>query len=230
MVSVEDSGLRGGGSGLKQKIWNAARDTIQEWTGQELTQCSLYGIRIYYEGSVLASHVDRLPLVSSAIINVAQDVDEPWPLEVIGHDGRARNVTMEPGEMVLYESHSVIHGRPFPLKGRFYANIFIHFEPVGHTLRHHNHDPGHGDVDEKYRDALSRGTGGHESADDNDGLPPVSAYLSMTSQHLFHFLLRQSQHVLDFFCFIFAIPFPLFSTFFEEPLKKQTGEHGIQMV
>mmetsp|Transcript_40085 Transcript_40085/g.96790 ORF Transcript_40085/g.96790 Transcript_40085/m.96790 type:complete len:494 (-) Transcript_40085:177-1658(-) len=172
MVSVEDSGLRGGGSGLKQKLWNAARDTIQEWTGQELTQCSLYGIRIYYEGSVLASHVDRLPLVSSAIINVAQDVDEPWPLEVVGHDGQARNVTMEPGEMVLYESHSVIHGRPFPLKGRFYANIFIHFEPVGHTLRHHDHDPGHGDVDAKYRDALSRGTGGHESADDNDGLPP----------------------------------------------------------
>ena len=25
-------------------------------------------------------------------------------------------------------------GRPFPLKGRFYANIFIHFEPTGHAL------------------------------------------------------------------------------------------------
>lgn len=52
-----------------------------------------------------------------------------WPLEVYGHDGLAHNVTMEPGDMVLYESHSVIHGRPFPLKGRFFANIFIHFEP-----------------------------------------------------------------------------------------------------
>lgn len=73
----------------------------------------------------------RLPLVSSAIINVDQDVDEPWVLEVIGHDGMAHNITMEPGDMVLYESHSVLHGRPFPLKGRFYANVFIHFEPVG---------------------------------------------------------------------------------------------------
>ena len=53
------------------------------------------------------------------------------PLEVIGHDGIARNVTMEPGDLVLYESHSVIHGRQFPLKGRFMANVFIHFEPVG---------------------------------------------------------------------------------------------------
>ena len=66
---------------MKQAIWNAAQETIQEWTGQELTPCSLYGIRIYREGSVLATHVDRLPLVSSAIINVAQDVDEPWYVE-----------------------------------------------------------------------------------------------------------------------------------------------------
>lgn len=32
---------------------------------------------------------------------------------------------------VLYESHSIIHGRPFPLKGRHMANVFIHFEPIG---------------------------------------------------------------------------------------------------
>jgi hypothetical protein len=50
---------------------------------------------------VLATHVDRLPLVASAIINVDQDVDEPWPLEVIGHDGKAHNVTMVPGDLVL---------------------------------------------------------------------------------------------------------------------------------
>lgn len=50
MVSVENTSLRGGGGILKQAIWDAARDTIQEWTGQELTQCSLYGIRVYTEG------------------------------------------------------------------------------------------------------------------------------------------------------------------------------------
>jgi hypothetical protein len=55
------------------------------------------------DGAILAPHVDRNPLVSSAIINVDQDVDEPWPLEVIGHDGIAVNITMEPGDLVLYE-------------------------------------------------------------------------------------------------------------------------------
>jgi len=169
MVSVEDTSLRGGGYRLKQKIWDAAHDVIQEWTGEELTQCSLYGIRVYEEGAILATHVDRLPLVSSAIINVDQDVDEPWPIEVIGHDGKAYNVTMEPGDMVLYESHSVPHGRPFPLKGRFYANIFIHFEPTGHSLRHHNFDPNHKDPDLSYAEAMKRGVSGHES--DHHGLP-----------------------------------------------------------
>ena len=66
---------------------------------------------------------DRLPLVSSAIINVAQDVDEPWPLEVIGHDGKAYNVTMEPGDLVLYESHSIIHGKYSRLHWKFKSMI-----------------------------------------------------------------------------------------------------------
>jgi len=83
---------------------------------------------------------------------------------VYGHDGKATNVTMEPGDMVLYESHSVLHGRPFPLKGRFYANIFIHFEPTGHSLRHQAKlEKDHGkNVDEKYKLATDRGIGGHE--------------------------------------------------------------------
>jgi hypothetical protein len=55
---------------------------------------------------------------------------------VYDHDGNAHNITMEPGDLVLYESHSVIHGRPFPFEGDYYANIFVHFEPTGHSKRH----------------------------------------------------------------------------------------------
>eukprot|EP00573_Skeletonema_grethae_P003745 CAMPEP_0201693678 /NCGR_PEP_ID=MMETSP0578-20130828/6193_1 /ASSEMBLY_ACC=CAM_ASM_000663 /TAXON_ID=267565 /ORGANISM="Skeletonema grethea, Strain CCMP 1804" /LENGTH=527 /DNA_ID=CAMNT_0048179245 /DNA_START=141 /DNA_END=1724 /DNA_ORIENTATION=- len=168
MVSVEDGKLRGAGSRLKNRIWNAAQSTIEEWTGEELTKCSLYGIRVYTEGSMLATHVDRMPLVSSAIINVDQDVDEPWPIEVYGHDGKAYNVTMEPGDMVLYESHSVLHGRPFPLKGRYFANIFVHFEPVGHSLRANAKEAAERAAAE-HQDNHS--TGGHEQ-EQSDGLPP----------------------------------------------------------
>jgi prolyl 4-hydroxylase len=125
---------------LMDKIYDLVQPILSNWVGGlELTKSSLYGIRVYKQGSILVPHVDRLPLVTSAIINVAQNVGEPWPLEVYGHDGVARNMTLEPGEMILYESHSVIHGRPFPLVGdadSFYANVFIHFEPLGHTERH----------------------------------------------------------------------------------------------
>ena len=93
------------------------------------------------------------------------------PLEVIGHDGKAKNVTVEPGEMILYESHSVLHGRPFPLKGRFMANLFIHFEPTGHSLRHNMGLDADHDVDEAYRNSFERLQAGHEN-DNLHGLPP----------------------------------------------------------
>jgi prolyl 4-hydroxylase len=72
--------------------------------------------------------------VISAIINIAQDVEKDWILEIINHDGKAVNLTMQPGDVVLYESHSVIHGRPYRLQGTYYANLFLHFEPIGYSF------------------------------------------------------------------------------------------------
>ncbi|VEU37034.1 unnamed protein product [Pseudo-nitzschia multistriata] len=123
----------------RETIIRSIQDVLESWTGQRLVLTSAYGIRVYQEGAILAPHVDRLPLVSSAIINVFQkNVAEPWVLEVIGHDGKAHNLTAEPGEMILYESASVIHGRPYPLRGEGakYGSVFVHFEPLYHTLRH----------------------------------------------------------------------------------------------
>jgi len=110
MLNTEHAHIPGGGANFKSSIYEAVQPILEEWSGELLTPVSLYGIRIYKEDSILAPHVDRLPLVTSAIINVAQDVDEDWPIEIYAHDGKAYNVTMEPGDMVLYESHSVIHG------------------------------------------------------------------------------------------------------------------------
>lgn len=169
MVSVEDNSLRGAGYHLKQAIWDAAKSTIEQWTGMEQKPTSMYGIRVYTEGAILNPHVDRLPLVSSCIINVDQDVDEPWVLEVYDRHDRAVNVTMEPGDMVLYESGSLMHGRPFAMKGKFYANIFIHFEPTGRPL---------GDTTGAYLDTL------------DDFLPP---YLLPGSPEVANWSLRNPQ-------------------------------------
>lgn len=115
---------------VHESIWNETAAIVSEWTGQEMVESSVDGIRVYSEGSMVATHVDGVPVLASAMINVAQDLDEGWPLEFIGHDGVARNVTMEPGDMVLYESHSVLHGRPFELKGRYAAYLFLYFVPL----------------------------------------------------------------------------------------------------
>mmetsp|Transcript_34219 Transcript_34219/g.105118 ORF Transcript_34219/g.105118 Transcript_34219/m.105118 type:complete len:517 (-) Transcript_34219:38-1588(-) len=139
MCSFEDHRLQPLGLRTKDKIWNGAKPILEAWTGQKLKPTSLYGIRVYYENAILATHVDRLPLVTSAIINVDQDVDEPWPIEVVGHDGIAYNVTLKPGEMALYESHTVLHGRPFKLRGKFFANAFVHFAPVDPQDATQNH-------------------------------------------------------------------------------------------
>ena len=110
LVNVQDSKFLGGGVDLQTQIWESSRKVMEEWTGQHLAPCSMWGVRIYFNDSILAPHVDRNPLVTSAIINVAQDVDEDWPLEVWGHDGKPYNISMKPGDMVLYESHSILHG------------------------------------------------------------------------------------------------------------------------
>ena len=51
-VDVGDATMRGGGNVLKKKIWHTVRDTLEEWTGQHLAECSLYGIRVYKEGTL----------------------------------------------------------------------------------------------------------------------------------------------------------------------------------
>mmetsp|Transcript_20213 Transcript_20213/g.47339 ORF Transcript_20213/g.47339 Transcript_20213/m.47339 type:complete len:429 (-) Transcript_20213:1610-2896(-) len=131
----------GGSLSLTSVIEEKVKPILEEWTGQKLSPVSTYGIRMYHNGSILAPHVDRMPLITSVIIQVDQDIDVPWPLEVYGHDGVATNVTMEPGDMVLYESHSVIHGRPFPMVGNFFANCFIHFEPYEPIEGESSYDP-----------------------------------------------------------------------------------------
>lgn len=133
MVSFEDRDFEEGVQ-LKNFIWDKVQPIIEEWVGHRIHPTSLYGIRIYSNNSVLATHVDRLPLVSSCIIQVDQEVDEPWPIEVYSHDGKAYNVTMQPGDMVLYESSTVLHGRPFRMKGKSFANIFVHYEPDDHAI------------------------------------------------------------------------------------------------
>jgi len=103
----------------------------EEWCGLRLEPSACYGFRVYLPGAYLHNHVDRedTHIVSSAIC-VDKNVWTPWPLHVVDIDGRELDVDLEPGELVLYESAKISHGRPSPLKGRFHVGLFLHYRPV----------------------------------------------------------------------------------------------------
>jgi len=50
-VSLEDQRL-GGGDAMSRQVWKQAREILEEWTGQRLSPVSMYGVRIYKEGTL----------------------------------------------------------------------------------------------------------------------------------------------------------------------------------
>jgi len=116
---------------LKVEIFNGIEGILQEWVGRQIEPTYCYGIRSYKRGASLKKHTDGYETrIVSAILNVAQKVDEPWGLQIDDHQGNEHEVFLEPGEMALYESAILSHGRVKPLKGDYYSNLFVHFVNV----------------------------------------------------------------------------------------------------
>eukprot|EP00624_Nannochloropsis_granulata_P007380 evm.model.NODE_7421_length_28612_cov_28.772577.11 len=117
---------------MRELVFGTIKPILESWVGGEkLVPTSTYGIRRYYNGSVLRDHVDiGATHVVSAILNLGQDVDEVWPLQILDHEGRRHFIEMAAGDMCLYESATSIHGRTQAMVGRTFDNIFTHFAPV----------------------------------------------------------------------------------------------------
>jgi hypothetical protein len=107
---------------------------VETWCGQTLEPTYVYGIRSYHHQAVLKMHRDRLDThIISAIINVSQRVNQDWPLCIEDNAYRSHELLLQPGDMVFYEGGRLLHGRPQPLDGQDYANIFCHFKPVNYA-------------------------------------------------------------------------------------------------
>ena len=101
---------------MKSAITTVMMPILEDWVKRRLELTALYGIREYRRGATLKMHVDRVETHHvSAIVNVHQHVDEDWPLYIYDHDGTLHEVYMQPGEVVLYESARLNHGRTTPL-------------------------------------------------------------------------------------------------------------------
>lgn len=102
---------------------------VESWTGVELENTDIYGMRRYEHGARLLTHVDREQThATSMIINIAQGgIKEPWSIEIYDFAGRLHEIVMEPGDIVYYESARCLHGRMMPLNGSYYVNLFTHY-------------------------------------------------------------------------------------------------------
>ncbi|GAB5365632.1 hypothetical protein AAMO2058_001074700 [Amorphochlora amoebiformis] len=119
------------GNPIKQQIFDGLRPVLEKWSGKKLEQTDMYGMRVYKKNLYLENHVDRLSThVVSCIMHIDDSGDHEWPLNILSHDGKEHNVTIKPGEMVLYESATCPHGRPSKFQGDYYVNAFAHFRPT----------------------------------------------------------------------------------------------------
>lgn len=119
----------------KKWITEQIHPIVEKWIGIPLKHEATYGPREYLKRSALRSHVDRNEHIISAILHIGRETnetnDEDWALQVIGHDSpEKKEIYMKPGDLVLYESRSVMHGREKPCPYDYYRNIFLHWSPT----------------------------------------------------------------------------------------------------
>lgn len=118
---------------LKRYWQSRFKRMVEIWTGAQLENTDIYGMRRYEHGARLLTHVDRENThATSMIINIAQGgIQEPWAIEIYDFAGRLHEIIMEPGDIVYYESARCLHGRMMPLNGSYYVNLFTHYRPTG---------------------------------------------------------------------------------------------------
>lgn len=119
---------------LRQEIHDVLKPLMEAWCGKKLEPTFVYGIRIYKDQAFLKNHRDRANThIISAIINIDQDVREDWTLHIEDNYYREHELILKPGEMLFYEGARLLHGRPIPLAGEYFANAFCHFKPVDYN-------------------------------------------------------------------------------------------------
>jgi len=111
----------------------------EEWAGgMKLKPTSAYGVRMYQNGSSLVMHNDKIEShVISSILHIAHDYEDenrPWPIEIEGLDGQLYAESLQPGQLLFYESAKCLHGRMTELRGRYYGSLFLHYQPVDRKL------------------------------------------------------------------------------------------------
>lgn len=101
--------------------------------------------------------------VISSITHIAHNYDndsEPWPIQIENHKtGELVSVSLQPGQMLFYESARSLHGRMTELKGKYYGSVFIHYQPVDPKVWDYTVDDVIGAIPPHWRDGVTEDRG-----------------------------------------------------------------------
>lgn len=103
---------------------------LSEWTGQDVNENTVvYGVRQYHRGSICGMHTDAPDTHAFGIVYHinAKNMDEPWAFNYVTHKGVEHKSFLKPGEIMMYEAATSLHGRKEPLRGDEFANLYFHF-------------------------------------------------------------------------------------------------------
>ena len=147
---------------LMQLAYDQLTPLMEQWVGQPLERSWGYGVRSYGPGSWLHMHRDRVDThVVSCIVHVADQSNQPWPLDFIDHEAVHHRVVFQPGTMLFYESLCP-HGRASEFDGDFYRNMYFHWRPM-------NWDPA------PYQQLVSKFASIEEACSRNQGLKNIAS-------------------------------------------------------
>ena len=122
---------------LSAILANQLKPLMEEFCRCELQQTTGPGIvtrlRRYPTGSRVRMHVDELESghVIGSILHITRDLggQGDWPLEVIDFGGKKQTIITTPGDMLIFESSRLPHGRPSVFQGKYFVNIFFYYNP-----------------------------------------------------------------------------------------------------
>lgn len=98
---------------------------LQEMTGYDLYKTYCYS-RIYNKDEVLRIHDDRPACEISATICIGYE-GESWPIWILDFDEKPHQVTLNPGDMLIYHGIALKHWRERNKWSTNHVQAFLHY-------------------------------------------------------------------------------------------------------
>lgn len=120
-----DAGYSAYGLNVSEALMQFLLPHMERATGLKLFPTYSYG-RVYLKGATLAKHRDRPSCEISQSVMIGQTGDVPWPLYFESLTGKTVALTLEPGDLVVYQGMELTHWRE-AFEGETQLQLFLHY-------------------------------------------------------------------------------------------------------